>query len=257
MASRSLTLDDSTEIRPPALCNTITEFSRAAGECMRLVTQRRRLSKLAKGDGHPVMTLPGYGGDDGSMAALRYWLKRWNYQAEPWLLGRNMPAERISQMEHMHQFQEKMLDRIQLRVDELYECSGGRPVSLVGWSLGGIYANAMAQREPNKIHRVISLGTPYGDPRGTAAWAILKRLHRSTTPDHEQDTDQWVTLNAGPREVPTSVIYSPYDGIVSPSIARLEGDNIENISVKSSHLAFAWNPSVLAKVAEILARPLS
>ncbi|WP_372864084.1 alpha/beta fold hydrolase [Spongiibacter sp.] len=201
------------------------------------------------------MTLPGYGGGDGSMAALRYWLKRWGYQAEPWLLGRNLPADRISQMEHMHEFQSLMLDRIQQRVDTLYENSGNRPVSLVGWSLGGIYANAMAQREPEKIRRVISLGTPYGDPRGTAAWAFLKRLHRSTTPDHEQNTDQWISLNAGPREVPTSVIYSPVDGIVSPSIARLEGENIENIPVKSSHLGFAWNPSVLATVASILARP--
>jgi len=256
MPSPSLTLSHGSDIRPPRLSNTLGEFGRAAKECSLLVSRHRQLAKLPRGDGHPVIALPGYGGDDGSMSALRYWLRRWNYQAEPWKLGRNIPAGRISQMEHMHEFQEHMLSRIQQRVDDLYELCDRQPISLIGWSLGGIYANAMAQREPEKIRRVISLGTPYGDPKGTAAWNVLKLLNRSTTPDHEQNTDQWVELNAGPRSVPTTVIYSPCDGIVSPSIARLEGPNIDNIEVESSHLAFAWNPAVMEKVAEVLARPL-
>ena len=241
------------DIRPPALRDTVSEFWRATRECQQLLCRYPQLRRLPKADGQTVMTLPGYGGDDGSMAAIRYWLKRWNYRAEPWLLGRNIPADRISQMEHMHEFQEAMLSRVQQRVDTLYEANGGSPITLIGWSLGGIYANAMAQREPEKVRAIISLGTPYGDPRGTAAWAILKRLHRSTTPDHEQDTGHWVKLNSGPRSVPTYVIYSPCDGIVSPAIAKLSGDNIVNIPVQSSHLAFAWNPAVLTKIADILA----
>ena len=246
---------DSADIQPPALRDTAAEFWRATRECQQLLCRYSQLRRFPKGDGHTVMTLPGYGGDDGSMAAIRYWLKKWNYRPEPWLLGRNIPADRISQMEHMHEFQEAMLRRVQQRVDTLYDENGGSPITLIGWSLGGIYANAMAQREPKKIRAIISLGTPYGDPRGTAAWAILKRLNRSTTPDHEQDTGHWVKLNSGPRSVPTYVIYSPRDGIVSPAIATLSGDNICNISVQSSHLAFAWNPAVMAEIASILATP--
>ena len=252
ISSTAASILDSADIRPPALSDTVSEFWRATRECQQLLCSHSRLRRLPRGDGHTVMTLPGYGGDDGSMAAIRYWLKKWNYRPEPWLLGRNIPADRISQMEHMHEFQEAMLGRIQQRVDALYEENGGSPITLIGWSLGGIYANAMAQREPEKVRAIISLGTPYGDPRGTAAWAILKRLHRSTTPDHEQDTGHWVKLNSGPRSVPTYVIYSPCDGIVSPAIAKLSGDNIVNIPVQSSHLAFAWNPAVLNKVSDIL-----
>lgn len=251
--SRLATMAD---IKPPSLAETLGEFSRATKDVASLAARHRQLSKLPRGDGHPVMTLPGYGGDDGCMAALRYWLRRWNYQPEPWRLGRNLPPGRISQMAQMHDFQEHMLARIQARIDALYELCDQQPISLIGWSLGGIYANTLAQREPQKIRRIISLGTPYGDPKGTAAWNLLKRLNRSTTPDDAQDTDQWVQLNASPRSVPTTVIYSPVDGIVSPSIARLEGPNIDNIEVESSHLAFAWNPAVMAAISEVLARPL-
>lgn len=255
ISSPAAALLDAVDIRPPAVRDTLSEFWRAAKECRQLLCRCPELKRLPHGDGHTVMTLPGYGGDDGCMAAVRYWLKKWGYQAEPWLLGRNIPADRISQMEHMHDFQEQMLTRIQARVDTLYALNGGKPITLIGWSLGGIYANAMAQREPEKIRAIISLGTPYGDPRGTAAWAILKRLNRSTTPDHEQDTGNWVSLNSAPRSVPTYVIYSPKDGIVSSAIAQLSGDNIHNIAVNSSHLGFAWNPAALVEIAKILAQP--
>ncbi|NKI16201.1 alpha/beta fold hydrolase [Spongiibacter sp. KMU-166] len=243
-----------TTISPPCLGDSLAEFWRASSECRRLASEYRQLAAQPMGDGHPVLCIPGYGGADGCMLALRYWLKRWHYRAEPWGLGRNMPAERITQLEQMQEFQRSKVAALARRIETLARHSGEQ-VSLIGWSLGGLYANALAQHHPEHLRQVITLGTPFGDPRGTAAWAVLKRLNRSTTDDANHDIAGWTHHNNGPRSVPTTVLYSPCDGIVSPEIACLNGDNIENIAVRSSHLGFAWNPTVHRAIAQILARP--
>lgn len=243
-----------TTVSPPGLADSLAEFWRASRECRRLASEYRSLNAQPRGDGHPVLCIPGYGGADGCMAALRFWLQRWHYQPERWELGRNMPSERITQLEQMQAFQRSKVAELRRRIDDIARCTG-KEVSVIGWSLGGLYANSLAQQHPEHLRQVITLGTPFGDPRGTAAWAILKRLNRSDTDDGAHDIGGWLEQNNGPRKVPTAVLYSPCDGIVSPDIARLEGDNIENIAVRSSHLGFAWNPSVHRAIAQILARP--
>lgn len=239
---------------PPPLKHSLSEGVRALVECQQLLIASPFLSMAPKGDGHPVMTLPGFGGADGCMAPLRRWLNRWGYDARPWELGRNFPKYRMTCLDDALVFREKMVMRAARRIEDIYQ-ETGQKVSLVGWSLGGIYADELAHSHPQWVRNVITLGTPHGDPRGTAAWNIMRRVYRSEVPEESQDITGWLAA-AGDRQrrVPTTALYSAYDGIVSEKVAQLEpGRNVDNIRVKSSHLGFAMNPRVYWQVAKRLA----
>ena len=107
--------------------------------------------------------------------------------------------------------------------------------------------------KPEDARQVITLGSPFGDPRGTSLFMLMRRLSGSTVPLEEQDFDSWLDKAAAPT-VPTRVIYSKRDGIVGTDIARLpESPFTEHVQVDSSHVAFALNPRALGAVAESLA----
>ena len=239
-------------VTPPPLLHSINEVWRASLEASQLACNISALQNTPRGDGHSVITLPGYAGADGCMAPLRYFLRSRGYRSHRWRLGRNIPPRRITSLEEMNEFQASILLRLIDRI-KLIKDKSGRKVSLVGWSLGGNYANFLAQTHPDLIRQVITLGTPYGDPKGTAAWNILKRLNRGTTTDESQDTDAWSQASNGERIVPTTAIYSPVDGIVSPQIAKLKAENTTNIAVTSSHIGFAVNHQAFRIIAEVLA----
>lgn len=240
---------------PPSTWLSLLEAPRAALECSRLLRAGRTWRDLPAGDGHPVITVPGFGAGDGAMAPLRLFLKRLGYDARPWLLGRNFRRERITAIDDVIEFREQMQARLAERIAEVAE-ETGQKVSLVGWSLGGTYANALACREPELLRRVITLGTPFGDPRATKAWKLLQTLNRSDVPEHVQDFDGWLREANARRRVPTTVIYSPVDGIVAPAIATLKRSKyVENVQVHSSHIGFALNPGVYRAIAHSLARP--
>ena len=240
--------------QPPSLWWSLLEAPRAAFELASIGIRHRELLDVPQGDGHPVMVLPGYGAGDSVMYVLRYYLQRWGYDARPWQLGVNFTKSRITAIDQVNEFREQMEDRVAGRIAELHE-ETGRKVSLIGWSLGGIYANSMADRVPDHLNHVITLGAPYGDPRGTAAWNLLKRLNFSNTPDEGQDFGGWLKHDEmTDRKVKTTVIYSPNDGIVGEGAARLsDHDKIGHVPVNSSHMGFAFNPSVYRIIAETLA----
>lgn len=240
---------------PPATWLALLEAPRVMAEAGSLLWAAPWLSRLPRGDGHPVITVPGFAADDGSMAPLRACLRRLGYDARPWLLGRNVRKERITAIDDVTEFREGMQERLRERIEAVV-AETGRKVSLVGWSLGGSYANALACRHPQLLRRVITLGTPYGDPRATKAWKLLQKLNRSDVPEAGQDFSGWLAGANVPRLVPTTVIYSPSDGIVAGAIARLqESAQVENVAVHSSHIGFALNPLVYRVVAERLALP--
>lgn len=243
-----------TAIKPPSLWWSLLEAPRAAIEISSIALRHRSLLEAPRGDGHPVLVLPGYGAGDSIMYVLRYYLDSWGYDARPWNLGVNFTKTRITAIDQINAFREEMEDKVAARIEALFN-ETGQPVSLVGWSLGGIYANSMADRVPDCLNHVITLGAPYGDPRGTAAWNILKALNFSSTPDEEQDLSGWHKHDAiTGRKVKTTIIYSPNDGIVSEHAARLaEQDNIAHVAVSSSHAGFAFNPAVYRIIADTLA----
>ncbi len=243
---------------PPGHNLLATEFPRAAKEALSLFSLRWRgqLSKAPRGGGQPVLTIPGFGGADGCMSMLRQFLNRIGYTAYPWKLGRNVPDGRITQMDEVLSYCKKREAQLVERIEEIKE-ETGQKVSLVGWSMGGVFANTLAQTHPHLIEKVITLGAPVGNPKFTSTWNIFKFLSMSAANDSEQNVEDWEERknNLSNRTVRSSVIYSEHDGAVSKAAAIIEDDDfVENIHVKSSHIGFSHNPLVYWVVAERLAQ---
>jgi pimeloyl-ACP methyl ester carboxylesterase len=240
---------------PPSTWLALLEAPRALCEFGGLLCSVPWLNRVPHGDGHAVIVIPGYAANDHLMYPLRTYLARIGYDARPWQLGFNYRSEPITRLEHVTDFREKMQAKLLARITEVVE-ETDRKVSLVGWSLGGIYANALACKHPSLLRRVITLGAPFGDPRGTKAWKVLKALARSDVPEEIQDFDSWLRVANQPRRVPTTVIYSPTDGIVAEEIALLSKSRyVETVPVHSSHVGFAVNPLAYRVIAERLALP--
>jgi pimeloyl-ACP methyl ester carboxylesterase len=239
--------------QPPRTLYAMLEFGRELQEMASLVPAGGWLSRLPKGDGHPVMTLPGFGGADGSTAILRRYIARWGYAAHPWQLGRNMDPGAARDMDAVLEFMTSVVHNVGKQLRRIRRESGKR-VTLVGWSLGGLYSRQLAAAYPELVRQVITLGTPFGDPRSTIIWPIMQRLRETPDPS-EADMQRWLDMARVPIEVPLSVIWSKTDGFVHPSIAcQPEGPRSENIHVCSSHAGFGVNPLAFYVLADRLAQ---
>jgi pimeloyl-ACP methyl ester carboxylesterase len=195
---------------------------------------------VPRGDGHPVLVVPGLLADDRSTRALRGFLNSHDYMACGWELGRNLGLR--------GNLERDMLSRI----DELFERHGGRRISLVGWSLGGLYARQLAKIVPEKVRCVISLGSPFaGSPRSTNAW----RTYEMVTGTSIGDQDLPDRLAEAP-PVPTTSIFSRSDGIVAwRACLNSDGPQVENIEVHGSHCGLGHHPAVVYAIADRLAQP--
>ncbi|MFN3618806.1 MAG: esterase/lipase family protein [Sphingorhabdus sp.] len=201
-----------------------------------------RLSLAAKGDQRPVFVIPGFGTTDRSTVILRYYLQFLGYRVYAWELGRNLGAKTIG----LHN------ERLLARLDEVY-LEERQPVTLIGWSMGGIMARMIARVNPYKIREVISLGAPFtGDPYANTAWKIYERLsgHSLAHPVAQAQIKE----SKLPLPVPACSIYSKSDGVVSWQTC-LEPDTklADNIAVRSAHCGFGFTAVVLRAVAERLA----
>ena len=180
-----------------------------------------------RGEPHPVLVLPGLLASDVSTQVLRTWLGRLGYPVVGWALGRNRgPSQEID-------------DELPRLVDRLAG-EHGAAVSIVGWSLGGIFARRLARRAPRQVRQVVSLGSPFAS------------------------SQPWVTgppraprrALARPLPVPSTAVYSRWDGVVDWRACRQEtGPTSENVAVHSSHLGMGHDPAVLWLVADRLAQP--
>jgi hypothetical protein len=127
-------------------------------------------------------------------------------------------------------------------------------VSLIGWSLGGIYAREVAKIDPKNVRQVITLGTPIGDALEANHVTWLYRLLNGQRP--LLDTAWMLRLRAAP-QVPTTSIFSRGDGIVAWQACLQEGTraDVENIEVRGSHCGLGWNSAVLEIIAGRLSQP--
>jgi pimeloyl-ACP methyl ester carboxylesterase len=246
--------------KPPSADKLMMELPRAAKEIISLTDWRWRsqLKRAPRGDGHAVMTLPGFGGGDGCMAIMRQYLNSLGYQAHPWGLGANLTKDKAQSLDEVLEFCAKMESDIVLRIERIANETDEK-VSLIGWSMGGIYANSIAQTHPDLVRQIITLGSPIGDPRGTSVWNIMKTVLRGKIPDHLQNVDGWVARRdqLGERKVRTSILYSHHDGAVSRGSAVIDDhDMVENIHVPSSHVGFAHNPLVYWVIADRLSQDI-
>lgn len=200
------------------------------------------LKRQPEGDGHPVLVLPGFLASSSSTGPLRWYLENRGYSAHRWRLGRNYGYDR-----HLHQ---KMADRVAELADR-----HGRRISLVGWSLGGVYARELAKEAPDLVRQVITLGSPF---RGGARGSRARRLYELVTgEDPAVVEDEFIRQLETPPSVPTTAIYTLSDSIVAwrASIERLAHERIENIGVLAAHFGLGVNPTVWIVVADRLAQP--
>jgi pimeloyl-ACP methyl ester carboxylesterase len=198
------------------------------------------LTRLPRGDGHPVMVFPGMAASDITTVPLRRCLTSLGYVTQAWGQGFNFgPRPGVL---------ERCGDDIRALADK-----HGQPVSLIGWSLGGIYARELAKLHPTETRSVITLGTPFtGHPKATNAWRIYEMLSRSKVGDAELMAEI-----RKPPPAPTTSIYSRSDGIVSWRCSLNDaGPLVENIEVPASHVGMGANPVVLYAVADRLAQPI-
>jgi pimeloyl-ACP methyl ester carboxylesterase len=131
----------------------------------------------------------------------------------------------------------------------------GEPISIVGWSLGGIYARELAKTSPQQVRQVITLGSPFGD---VSRPSNLSRMFRSVrgNPGRERINQFARALRQPPAEVPSTAIYSRSDGIVHWSAClEIETPHTDNIEVPGSHLGLGVNPLVLYAVTDRLSLP--
>jgi pimeloyl-ACP methyl ester carboxylesterase len=171
--------------------------------------------------------LPGLLASDASTQVLRTWVRRLGYPVVGWALGRNRgPSKEI----------EEELPRL---VDRLAG-EHGTAVTVIGWSLGGIYARRLARTAPRQVRQVISLGSPFAT---TQPWVTTGRRPRRTS-------------LARPLPVPSTAVYSRWDGVVDWRACRQRpGPRSENVAVRTGHLGMGHDPAVLWVVADRLAQP--
>ena len=197
------------------------------------------LRHVARGDGHPVLVFPGMGANDTTTVPLRRFLRELGYATSAWGQGLNFGPR------------PGVLERA---ADDLRALAAqrGQPVSLVGWSLGGIYARELAKLHPELVRSVVTLGTPFtGHPKSTNAWRIYEMLTGSKI----GDGDALARIRGEP-PVPTTSIFSRSDGIVSWHCSLNAPSPIaENIEVPASHVGLGMNPLALYALADRLAQP--
>ena len=227
-------------LRPPALSLLLAEV-RGIFEFNASLMLSPLLMSAPRGDGHPVLTLPGFLASDLSMAPMRRYLKELGYDAYAWNNGRNIGG--------ILRMRSALRDRL-----AAVHAATGRKVSIIGWSLGGVYARDLALQAPDMVRSVVTLGSPFAnDIRATNA----TRLYEALSGEAVEDNAELRTALAGDLPVPATSIYSRTDGVVNWRTCILRpSDTAENIEVYlASHIGLGVNAAALWAVADRLAQP--
>ncbi len=226
----------------PRLGWFLSEPGRAVGDYGALLAASSVLLAAPRGDGHTVLVFPGFLAEDSSTLTLRRYLRSRGYDVHGWRLGRNLgPTANI------RSGMATLLRDV--------SAGGSGPVSIIGWSLGGIFAREIARSHPELVRQVITLGSPFrlADPRDSRAHSTFQRYSRL----HVDARSLPLLEDLGkPIPVPSTAIYSKLDGIVPwQACTEVPGPRRESVAVFSSHLGLGHNPAALWVVADRLAQP--
>ncbi|HSG88337.1 MAG TPA: hypothetical protein VLA56_03940 [Pseudomonadales bacterium] len=227
--------------RPPNLLLTLTEAPRVMAEFTALLATWPWLTKLPKGDGHPVLVLPGFTAGDPSTLMLRRFLRELDYEVLPWQLGTNTGNAWLVPMLHK-------------RINAIIKTTDA-PFSIVGQSLGGVFARELARSFPSHVRSVITLGSPFRTQDGEGTSALVRRMFERSTALRPEERAQLglARKDQRPPSVPCSAIYSRGDGVVAWDLCREpDGPVNESIEVLGSHTGMSMNPLVLWLVADRL-----
>ena len=245
-ATRMTTVNGTRVPRPPRLLYSLLE-GRALLEMALLPAVLPVLNAAPKGDGHPVLLVPGFTANDATMIGLRTYLRSRGYHVETWGLGQNTG------------FKLKFSQALEQKVRYLHH-RHRRKVSVVGWSLGGVYGFYAAHSAPECIRTVVSLGSPMRFSVDNYKTPLLVRAiyryfaHPMGPVAHLAHVRAKVLKSPPP--VPSTCVYSMTDGVVPPEAAQIEateGEH-ENIWVPGSHLGLGFNAAVMWILADRLAQ---
>jgi pimeloyl-ACP methyl ester carboxylesterase len=174
---------------------------------------------MGPASGPPAMVIPGFLATDRTTLPLRKALADDGWRVHGWGLGWNRGV-RHDTIERLHE-----------RLDQV---SPDKPVLLVGWSLGGLFAREVARSFPDRITAVITLGSPFsGDPRQNHVWRLYEWVakHKVDDPPIPRITDK--------PPVPQLAIWSRKDGLIAPRAAKgLPHERDEAVELDCAHMAF-------------------
>jgi pimeloyl-ACP methyl ester carboxylesterase len=205
------------------------------------------LSRAPKGDGHAVLVFPGFLSPDQPTWPMRWYLTQVGYVVHPWGLGYNMGVSTA-----YHYDLEALIEQ---RLKEVFIESGDRKISLIGWSLGGAYAKYLAQRYPNLVRDVITLGSPIS---GDTSKVSVMRVYGWVTKMQFSDpvfSERILAWNRPLEGAPITAFFCKKDGIVPWRNAREKpGPLVQNIEVEATHIAMGFDAYVLYLIAHRLAK---
>lgn len=230
-------LDDiAPPIGPPSRAGLVGEFGTVL-QPARLVLGGAKLRRAPRGDGRISIFLPGWKAPEVSTLPLRGYLKSLGHDARSWGLGTNQGDV------------EAMRDEMTSTVDRLATDSG-RPVNLIGWSLGGVVAREIARTLPDSVHRLVTYGSPIvGGPSYTAGWASYPAAERARITELQEHLDA-----TEPISTPITSIFTRNDTVVDwRACIDRSSLNVTTVEVGSTHVGLGLDPDVWMVVANALA----
>jgi pimeloyl-ACP methyl ester carboxylesterase len=231
-------------IQAPNFLLMASELFRAGLEQLSVPLFSGALLTAPRGDGHPVLVLPGFATSDASTFLLRIYLASLGYDVHAWELGRNMGMETVGPARR------PLIDRI----DAIAQKSG-RNVSLVGWSLGGVMARQVSAQRREHIRQIVTISSPFGgNPYASNVWRQYEEAvgMRFDHPEMQLNLAEGAVIPS----VPSTAIYSKTDGIVAwENCVDPHEELTDNVEVVGSHMGLCTNPAVLILVANRLAQP--
>ncbi|MEM9593372.1 MAG: hypothetical protein AAGD06_03885 [Acidobacteriota bacterium] len=235
----SIPPDRPPECEPPSRLATFLEV-RAPLDWLGVAFKLPQLARAPRGDGRPILLVPGYLADGLSMTPLRSFLRALGYRASDWGLGRNRGDV------------EDDIQRLGARTVEARADFDGAPLTLIGWSLGGVLCREVARLFPDSVREVITFGTPIvGGPKYTAVADRMVREKGLDLPALEEDIHRRNRLGF-PQAV--TAIFSKSDGVVGwRSCVDCYNPQARNVEVRGSHVGLGINPEVWLTIARTLA----
>ena len=227
----------------PRMLHSMTEMPRVLLEMSSVSLALPLLvSEAPQGDGHPVLILPGFTAGDGSTSIFRRFLTQLDYKALPWLQGTNTGNRTL-------------LEGIMRRFYRMHKEMGTK-ISIVGQSLGGVFAREIAREFPDAVRSVVTLGSPFAATHGTTNPAVEKLFEQLSGSTIEEMRAQMPDPDKqAPLTMPSTAIYSKEDGVVAwQTCIEPETEISENIRVIGSHSGMSMNSHVLHIVADRLAQ---
>ena len=230
--------------RTPSIFFLYTEGVRTLADYIEyFVTKKSILKNSPKGNGEPIIVIPGFMSDDGSSKYLRRWLNTMGYRSEGWGLGKNKGFDDDTC--------NKLISRIEKAHDDYKQ-----PIKLIGWSLGGAYSRVIANLRPDLVSEVITVGGPVSGHiyEANNVRYLFKIAHKGKSLGERSVDKEVLSYILSTPIVKTTAIYSKFDGVIhwTHCMDLSDEPHVKNIEVFGSHSALFLNVHVFKAIAETL-----